>query len=716
MNHLLSVLTIYLFSGLIFCSGQSNVIADRLRSVLISQSLNDDEISQYLESLKPDGSWTDINYLDRSNTNWEPQLHSSRLLRICRAYNKPESRFFHRKAVLDAITSIIGYYIAAKPQSANWWYNAIGAPVNFGPSLVLMKSANGFGIDENLLRKYSGELLLYYNESVEIWPHSATGANKIWLLNSSIHKACVMNNDEVLRQNFKSAFEEAAIMPGNKEGIKKDNSFWQHGPQLYCAGYGLSFLNDITSFGALAHGTDYSMTGEQLATLVNAVLDGYRWFCQHGSFDHSTAGREISRRGAVSSAGMKACIERLLEMDAPRSEELKRYISFIDGETSFENPGNRHFWRSDIMVQHGTDFYISARVPSVRVIGTERMNNENLKRKWLPWGAMTLMSEGDEYRNLFPVWDWSRIPGVTSYLEDVPVFPVTGGAYLVSLSEFAGGVSDGKYGLAAYNYSWDSIAGKKAWFFTPDAVVCLGSGIVAAREAEVVTTVNQCFSSGIVKIKNGKKITEFSGTEINMQEPAWIYHDNFGYLFPSGGNVTLRNIDQTGSWSEINTSQSNEKLKHRVFSLWINHGNHPVDARYEYIIVPSSNVRNLEKWVEKNPIHIISNTSAVQCVQNRVASLFATAFYLPGTISLDKGLTLSADNPCLILTDLSDKRRMRICVSDPTQTLSTLRLKVSCRLQGENVSTTPDGSLLKIQLPTGEEAGKSVIFEYSIID
>ncbi len=109
------------------------------------------------------------------------------------------------------------------------------------------------------------DLLNYYDESAKKWPGATTGANKIWMLKSSIDKACIKNNEEILRANFRSAFEEARIMTGKAEGIKSDHSFWQHGPQLYCGGYGMSFMSDITYFGALAHGTDYGMsefTGE----------------------------------------------------------------------------------------------------------------------------------------------------------------------------------------------------------------------------------------------------------------------------------------------------------------------------------------------------------------------------------------------------------------------------------------------------------------------
>jgi hypothetical protein len=693
---------------------QASLITSRIQKSLISQSINDDVVDGFLKTLNPDGSWPDINYDDRSITNWNPVTHSDRLLSITIAWNKPQSKFFHETEVLDKISAILNFYIRKKPESDNWWFNAIGAPLKLGPALVMLKTTGDHGIDQALLKYYAETLLLYYKESVKKWPFSGTGANKIWLLNSSINKACVLDNDDVLAENFSLAFGEASVMPGTKEGIKIDFSFWQHGPQLYCAGYGMSFLNEITNYGALAHNSEFSMTAAQLLTLTNSVLDGYRWFCQNDAFDYGSAGREISRRGAVSSSGLKRCIERLIEMDAPRSTELKSFIKFIDGEELFPDQGNRHFWKSDIMVQHGPDYYISARMPSIRMNATEKMNNENLKSWWLPWGAMSLMTQGDEYRNLFPVWDWSKIPGVTSYMEDLELFPASTGSYLNSQAMFAGGVSNGSSGFAAYDFSWDSVSARKAWFFTPDAVLCLGAGINGEKEKKVITSLNQCFSCGDIMVSNGKKISTFKGDDLQTSDLKWVYHDRFGYLFPGGGNINLMDTEQTGAWSDINKSQPAERLTHKVFSLWVDHGIQPLDEKYEYIIVPCKDVESMSKWVKNNRLKTISNTASMQCVQDARSGIYGISFYLPESISLGD-LTVSANYPCLLLLDCGDKSKIRVTVSDPTQVLWDIRLKFSRKLSGNNVIINSEGtSTIKIILPQGDEAGKSATFEYSI--
>lgn len=692
---------------------QVSIITERLRNDLINQTVNDSEISGYLNKMKSDGSWDDIDYKDQSNTNWQAATHSGRLKLICIAYNKPASIHFHVKDVKVRIRSIIDFYIAVKPKSANWWFNAIGAPINLGPALVLMKTGDSFGFEQSTLESYADELISYYTESALKWPFSTTGANKIWLLKSSIHKACVKENETVLKSNFQSAFEEAKIMDGANEGIKSDFSFYQHGKQLYCGGYGMSFMGDITSFGVLAFGTSYQMNDIQLQVLTNEILDGFQWFCQKSSFDFGAVGREISRSGAMSASSIKTFVTRLKEMNAPRSEELTNCFNFINGTADFQNPGNRYFWKSEIMVHHGPAFYLSARIPSSRTIGTEKMNGENLKRKYLPWGATNIMTDGDEYRNIFPVWDWARIPGVTSAKEVIQP-DNNGGAYLISSSQYSGGVSDGVFGLAAYDYSCDGITGRKAWFFTPEAMYCFGTAINASKSIPVITNVNQCFSSGLVTLNiNGIKST-IDGSEMNYSDLKWVHHNRVGYLFPAGGEITVKNMNQTGSWNDINTSQSAYPVTYKVFSSWISHGNTPSDKKYEYIVVPSIDLNQFEKWVGTNPLRMIENSKDLQAVCDKKAGIFAVAFYTPGAITLEPGLLVATDKACLILIQNVNKGKgYKISVSDPTGTLQSVTISISKKLSGAGIAINSDQtSSVRFSLPEGDYAGRSVISEY----
>ena len=289
---------------------------------------------------------------------------------------------------------------------------------------------------------------------------------------------------------------------------------------------------------------------------------------------------------------------------------------------------------------------------------------------------------------IFAVWDWSRIPGVTSVMEDVPGLPVVGGAFLTSKTDFAGGVSNGISGMAAYDFSWEGVSARKAYFFTSQGMFCMGAGITALKGNPVITSINQCISSGSVIIKEQGKIVPVDGKEIQSTGITSVWHNRIGYYFPAGGNIVVKNMDQTGSWSGINSSASNALVTQRVFSAWMIHGNTSPSDSYQYIVVPSASQESFEKWIASNPFRIISNTTDLQAICDKSSGLYAISFYKEGTVQLEKELSLSVDKPCLVLVGKSDSGKgVKISVSDPTQILNRITINISQKLKGPGANS-----------------------------
>ena len=135
--------------------------------------------------------------------------------------------------------------------------------------------------------------------------------------------------------------------------------------------------------------------------------------------------------------------------------------------------GNKHFWRSDYTVHHRPTYFISLKLCSERTVGVETdVNSENLLGYFLPYGLTYIYRRGDEYEDIFPVWNWARLPGVTSP-DDIPVIK---GKFTQEVA-FVGGVSDGKYGLSAMEMDVRETTGKKSWFWFDKELVALGAGI-----------------------------------------------------------------------------------------------------------------------------------------------------------------------------------------------------------------------------------------------
>src|SRR5262249_42865783 len=151
----------------------------------------------------------------------------------------------------------------------------------------------------------------------------------------------------------------------------------------------------------------------------------------------------------------------------------------------------RHFWCSDYMAHHGQGWFASVRMFSNRLINTEIVNDEGKKSQHLADGCNLLYLTGDEYFDIFPVWDWTKIPGTTSE----QTLDLEGGHHGIGThgaTSFVGGVSDGQFGVAAMQLARGKLAARKAWFFFGDEYLCLGAGINDSSKQDVVTTVNQC--------------------------------------------------------------------------------------------------------------------------------------------------------------------------------------------------------------------------------
>ena len=84
-------------------------------------------------------------------------------------------------------------------------------------------------------------------------------------------------------------------------------------------------------------------------------------------------------------------LNRMIQNDPEHAAEYQAWMEHLGG-APFPVPGNKYFWKSDIMTQHGANYYLSAKVLSTRTNGTEMINNENLKGYNLPLGATNILT------------------------------------------------------------------------------------------------------------------------------------------------------------------------------------------------------------------------------------------------------------------------------------------------------------------------------------
>lgn len=418
---------------------------------------------------------------------------------------------------------------------------------------------------------------------------------------------------------------------------------------------------------------------------------------RRGCWDQAAQGRLIVVPGHMCNATswMVPALDRMSAVNPGRSAEFQAFKSHIQGTNDSALTGNKHFWLADYMAHRRPGYYAGLKMTSTRVLSHEAHAGLNLQGIYLDQAAMMLMRDGLEYQDIFPVWDWGRIPGVTSpHKNPAPTPPEN----QPGRTSFAGGVSDGRYGATGFDFSWDGAWGKKSCVFFDDQIACLGTGIGGNSGERIFTSINQSFLRGNVTVSyddSGPGNIVERGAR-SLKSPRWVHHDGTGYVFPVAGPVQLTNDAQRGSWGAIYSGLSRASITRDVFSLWFDHGRSPSGQSYAYVLLPNASPSQTQSYANNPTVRVVSNTAAQQAVRNDALGIAGIVFYAPGPVQIRSGLSVSADQRVIVLVDESVSPA-RVTVAQPENQTFTANITLS-----GDFNTT-----LAFTLPGGRSAGSS---------
>ena len=638
--------------------------------------------SSIVQAQKPDGAWGDIPYEAKDRMLWPPMEHLERLTILAEAYESGKVPETERAALAQAFVKGFDYWVTRDPKSANWWYNEIGAVECLYRLMLLTEPL----LIDGRLEK--GCALLARSKL------AMTGQNLVWLAENVIGRACLQRDAELMAAAFKRIEQEIVVT--DKEGIQPDFSFHQHGAQLYSGGYGNGFAASAPRFALLAQGTSFAFAPEKIRILEDYLLEGQQWMIRGNLFDYSASGREPTRPNSGKVGGYATNARSLLKLEAvTRREELEKLAARIEKGVTEATPaltGHKHYWCSDYTVHQRPEWMVSVRLTSDRMLQTEVVNEENQLGEHLSDGVMYLYRTGGEYRNIFPVWDWARLPGITVE-QNRPLRRINNKRR--GTRAFAGGCSDGVCGVSAMDFERDGLAAKKAWFFFDGEVVCLGAGIGSTNAYRVITSVNQCLADGPVTVKRAGSAAEVLESPAKIEKPVWAHHGGIGYVFlDAGESVGVGTSVQTGSWKRVSTVQKAAPVSTPVFSLWVNHGKLPVGATYAYVVTVKKDAAAVDAYAAEVPVRVLANTPKTQAVEQTQTGVLQVVFYQAGSVTSATWGAVSVDTPCLLmLSKAGGKTRVTLC--NPRNEGGGVRIKV-----GEKVGS--------VQLPAGSAAGSSV--------
>jgi Polysaccharide lyase family 8, C-terminal beta-sandwich domain./Polysaccharide lyase family 8, N terminal alpha-helical domain./Polysaccharide lyase family 8, super-sandwich domain. len=694
MRHICSALLLLFFSASLFAQKKLTYSADlkQLHQNILSEYLDGplrtDTLQPLCDKLLPNGSWADINYTSQQRGSWPTVLHLSYINTFSRAYQKPGSAFYHNPKMKETILKALNFWLENDFQCPNWWYPEIGVPMQLAPILILME--NDLSADQ-----LSKGIKILDRAKIRM-----TGQNKVWLSGNVLMKSLLLRDAETIKKASQSIQEELKV--SLSEGIQPDGSFHQHGPQIQFGNYGLAYVGDMIKWIRILRNTPFYFDESKLTVLRNYLLDGQQWITWKKQMDISACGRQLFQNAqtgkAQSLANNFAQMEKLDPKFADVYNKANQYQTLV---------GNKHFWRSDFQIQRTADYYFSVKMCSDRVLGAESCNSENIRGYYLGDGATYFYQSGKEYENIFPFWDWKKIPGTTTQQDDKDLPVLTASGYHIP-SNFVGGVSDGKSGIAVMDYRRDGVSAKKAWFIFNNQIICLGAGISSSSGAPLTTSVNQSFLNGDVIIKSDSE-TQLPAEASVTISPRWILHDNTGYFFPESGQLRLENKTVTGSWKRVALMYKDEPINAGIFKLWFEHSLNSTGQTYAYCIVPRANSERMHEMETTPTFKILNNDVSIQSVISGDENLGGVIFYKAGTSKLFGGI--ETDQPCVLMVK-REGSRLSVSISDPTQKLSQIQLRLNGIFQSETkslrVSSEMDKTLLSIDLPQGYEAGKTV--------
>lgn len=620
------------------------------------------------------GYFIDIDYARRDRTNWMPLIHVDRLYDFVFAYTHPKNPYYQNEDLYHKIVKGLEYWHHRNPYCNNWWYNQIAEPQKLGILLIQMR------VGKRQIPEVLETKVLQRMRKDGGHPARWTGANRTDIALHWIYRACLQKNDVDLKTAVENVYSPLSYTV--KEGFQHDNSYFQHGVQLYIGGYGDEILKGVTQVALYTKGTKYALDDERIQFLRHFMCGTYYQVIRGQYMLFDVLGRGVSRNNATQKSHVALFAKRMLELDPAHTDEYNAIIARLEGKKSANygiKPLHTHYFRGDYALHVRPHYTFDVRMVSNRTMRCEYGNGENLKTYFMSDGCTNIVTEGSEYARIFPVWNWNRIPGVTApQLDTIPRTVIDWQTRGTSV--FAGGVSDSLYGVSVYSYL-DTYAGintaaKKAWFFFDDEIICLGAGINSTAGVPVCTTINQCLlSKKKVILSQSKKQSMVKEGDFVYDSPEWVLHNGIGYVFPAGGNLFLSKKMQTGSWYSINHTESKNEQQQEVFTLGFNHGCNPRNATYAYIVVPGIHSARKMNNYRKSPVEILANTDSMQIVRHTKLGIWQMVFYKEGTFRNGE-LSVSVDKACALMLKDGHSGNAELHIADPGQTQSCIKVEL----------------------------------------
>lgn len=652
------------------------------------------------------------------------------------------------KRILTALDALYrNQYNETTPEKGNWYVYEIGVPYWLLQTIVVLGDQLPAADRERLLRPVS-RFVADPNRRTSTPKVVETGANRADKALITVVSGALAGDPARVAAGVAAVTDTAGNSAASLtkrvtegDGFRTDGSFIQHDVVPYSGHYGLVLLSAVAGLAHVTAGTAAELPLQVRQGFYDAVTDVFAPFLVGASMMEPVRGRMLSRQGETGhDAGHQFIAAAvLLARSAPEptrsrlAERAARWVTtpswspylevsglerfsgglqpvgvaeveqaeqIVAGRQADDPEGRTHrsFPQMDRMVHHAGAWSASLGLSSTRISRYESINGQNLHGWYVGDGVLYLFLTGQQqghYSDAYwPTVDATLLPGTTEKAGPPP--PLVGNPPPPATRAYAGGVrfddGHGAYGLDFVGQD-GTLSAKKSWFFTPDAVICLGAGITDPSGAPVRTTVeNRNLGEGgtAALSVDGRPAPAALGAATPLPGARWLHLAGVaGYAFlDEPASVTVLREDRTGSWLGVDTGANTHgtptPYTRRYQQIRLEHGARPAGASYAYAVLPGASAA--QTATARGRWQVLANTAQAQAVRLE-QGLTAAVFHAPGragevTVSAasaamwgptGEGWTLALADPAQSLDSVRvtvDRPGMKVVRADPSVTVA----------------------------------------------
>lgn len=512
--------------------------------------------------------------------------------------------------------------------------------------------------------------------------------------------------------------------PGGYDGLRPDGTAWRHEGNY--PGYSFPAFNNAAQLVYMLQGTPFSVSSEGRAALKKAMLSA--WIYSNPEVGLGLSGRHPFNPPAV--RHLDESYRWLALTGNPETGEkvdkalAAAYLQItgktqadsvaLFGETITPAALPQGYWAFNggaFGIHRYNDNMVTMKAYNSNVWSSEIYYRDNRYGRYQSHGAVQVVPFGKQADIGFSQegWDWNRNPGTTTIhlpLEQLDS-PNSHTLMLRGDQPYSGASSlDGQFGMFAFKFkapSMDkfdsSFTARKSTFSAADRVVMLGTDISNSSADNATETT--LFQHGITPqanaiLINGEAVSEMP-YQAQLGQGDWLMdgHGN-GYLITSDVTVEVRRQHQQSA-----NDKNRQPTEGNFAVAWINHGNAPSGAGYEYLLVLDATAEKMTSLASayqatgEKPYEVLRDDRSVHVLRDKQTGVTAYAAF--EGVSLDGGVVTQVAQPAIVMT--RELANGQLQVSGVTPDLNMTRYtaakptSISVTLAGQWQPVTPNDKI-----------------------